>query len=385
MSRSHALRPLRRVVELSLALPAGAAFALIWANTAHASYERFAGALHFAVNDVGMAFFFALATKEVVEATAVGGALHTWRRAVLPVVAAAGGMAGPALIYSAVVLFQGEPELARGWAIPCATDVAFSYFVVKAIFRDHPAISFLLLLAIADDALGLIILALFYPSGPVRIGVALVMMAAAFAVLFVMRMRCVRNSWPYVVAGGTLSWLALFLGGLHPALALVPVVPFMTRAVRDAGLAAHVSGGAADTLGDFERSWKYPVQVVLFLFGLVNAGVALTQAGPGTAAVLFGVLAGKPAGILAAVAVALSVGLHLPSGLTWHDLVVVGFAAGIGFTVALFFATAAFPPGPLLDQTKIGALLSVSSSIPAFVAAAGLGVGRYRAAGRLGA
>jgi len=176
MPRSRARRVLRRVVELSLVLPAGAVIALIWANTAHESYERFSGALHFAVNDVGMGFFFALATKEVVEATAPGAPLHAWRRAALPVVAAAGAMAGPAFIYSAVVLIQNAPELARAWAIPCATDIALSYLVAKAIFHDHPAIPFLLLLAI--DALGLFTLALLYPTGQVRIGVALGMIAA---------------------------------------------------------------------------------------------------------------------------------------------------------------------------------------------------------------
>jgi NhaA family Na+:H+ antiporter len=89
---------LRRAIDLSLALPLGAGIALVWANTAHDSYERFAHALHFAVNDVGMVFFFGLAAKEVVEATAPGGALHSWRRAALPVVAATGGMLGPALL-----------------------------------------------------------------------------------------------------------------------------------------------------------------------------------------------------------------------------------------------------------------------------------------------
>lgn len=379
MAPSRSLRALRRAVELSLVLPAGALIALTWANTAHDSYERFADVLHFAVNDVGMVFFFGLAAKEVVEATAPGGALHTWRRAALPVAAAIGGMAGPALIYSAFVLLQGVPELARGWAIPCATDIAFSYLVAKAIFHDHPAIPFLLLLAIADDALGLIILALFYPAGTVRIGMALGIMTAAVAVLFVIRMRRVINAWPYIVGGGTLSWLALYLGGLHPALALVPVVPFMPHAVRDAGLFVESPPDAVDTLSRFEHAWKYPVQLVLFLFGLVNAGVPLNQVGAGTAAVLVGILAGKPLGILAAVALALWAGLHLPRRLAWSDLVVVGFAAGIGFTVALFFATAAFPPGPLLDQTKMGSLLSVGSSIAAFAAAAGLRVGRYRA------
>jgi len=381
MALPRSRRALRRAVELSLVLPAGAAVAFVWANTAHDSYERFAGALHFAVNEVGMALFFALATKEVVEAAAPGGALHTWRRAALPVVAAAGGMIGPAFLYIAVVLMQGRPELARGWAIPCATDIAFSYLVAKAIFRDHPAIPFLLLLAIADDALGLLVLAVFYPTGEGRFGVALGLMTAALAALLVIRTRRVTSFWPYVLAGGSLSWLALFFGGLHPALALVPVVPFMPHAARDPGLFVDAPPEAHDTLSAFEHFWKFPVQIVLLLFGLVNAGVQLDQAGPGTVAVLVAILAGKPLGILAAVALALLAGLHLAKGLVWRDLVVVGFAASIGFTVALFFATAAFPPGPLLAQAKMGALLSIGGSIGAFVAAAVLGVGRYRQTG----
>src|SRR5881396_1452579 len=154
---------LQFALEHSLVLPLGASLALAWANTFAVSYARFAHALEFSVNDVGMVFFFALAAKEVVEATAPGGALHTWRRAGLPVVAAAGGMAAPALLYVVVVRALNEPALLRGWAIPCATDIAFSYLVAKAIFRRHPAIPFLLLLAVADDALGLIVLVLFYP------------------------------------------------------------------------------------------------------------------------------------------------------------------------------------------------------------------------------
>src|SRR5438128_3048241 len=174
------------VVEHSLLLPLGALLALVWANTALGSYRRFAHALEFAVNDVGMVFFFALATKEIVEATAPGGALHTWRRAALPAVAAIGGMIAPALIYT-IYVNATYPPLARGWAIPCATDIAFSYLVAKAVFRRHPAIPFLLLLAIADDAIGLIILALFYPVGDLRIGVGLILMAAAIGAAFALR------------------------------------------------------------------------------------------------------------------------------------------------------------------------------------------------------
>lgn len=377
-----ARRALVSAVEHSLALPAGAIVALVWANTASATYEQVSDALRFVVNDIGMAFFFALAAKEVVEATAPGGALHTWRRAALPVVAATGGMIGPAIIYLAIVSLAHEPMLRRGWAIPCATDIAFSYLVAKGIFRRHPAIPFLLLLAIADDALGLAILALFYPVGELNLLVGGVLLAAALAAALALRRHRVRNFWLYVAGGGSLSWAALYLGGLHPALALVPIVPFLPHAARDPGLFVEAPARARDPLSEFEHWWKYPVQVVLFLFGLVNAGVPLQQVGIGTWAVLGAILAGKPIGIGLAVAAAVAAGLHLPHRLGWRDVVVVGFAAAIGFTVALFFATAAFPPGPLLDQAKMGALLSVSGAIMAVAAAMVLRVVRFDPAGR---
>src|SRR5206468_1763668 len=139
--------------------------------------------------DVGMVFFFALATKEVVEATAPGGALHTWRRAALPGIAAVGGMAAPAIIYVLYARAFEAPELTRGWAIPCATDIAFSFLVAKAIFRRHAAIPFLLLLAIADDAMGLVILALFYPIGDLHLLVGGALMAVAIAAAYVIRRR----------------------------------------------------------------------------------------------------------------------------------------------------------------------------------------------------
>src|SRR5207244_719018 len=154
------------VVEHSLLLPLGAAIALVWANVSVKTYAPVARALQFPINDVGMVFFFALATKEVVEATAPGGALHTWR---------------------------------------------------------HAAIPFLLLLAIADDAMGLVILALFYPIGDLHLLVGGALMAVAIAATYVIRRRRTHAYWPYIIAGGVFSWMALFWGGLHPALALVPI------------------------------------------------------------------------------------------------------------------------------------------------------------------
>ncbi|OLC51659.1 MAG: hypothetical protein AUH43_02235 [Acidobacteria bacterium 13_1_40CM_65_14] len=342
------------VVEHSLLLAVGSAIALVWANTPDAErYYRVAARLEFLVNDVGMVFFFALAAKEIVEATSPGGALHTWRRAALPAVAA--------------------------WAVPCATDIAFSYLVARSIYRQqHPAVPFLLLLAIADDALGLVILAIFYPARELHLLVGSLLMAAALIMAFGLRRAGVKSFWPYVILSGTLSWDALFYGGLHPALALVPIIPFLPHAPRDPGLFVEAPAGARDALSQFERWFKHPVQVVLFLFGLVNAGVRVGAVGAGTWAVLIAIVTGKPIGIGLSVALSVAAGLRLPAQLRWNDVLVVGIAAGIGFTVALFFAVAAFPPGPILEQLKLGALLSVGSAALAFGAAAIVRAGRFR-------
>ena len=111
-------------------------------------------------------------------------------------------------------------------------------------------------------------------------------------------------------------------------------------------------------MNDFEHWWKAPVQFALFAFGLVNAGVPFAGIGPGSWIVLSSLVIGKPAGILLMAALGVAIGLRPSGGLRFRDVLVVGLAAGIGFTVALFFATAAFPPGPILDEAKMGALLS---------------------------
>ena len=362
----------------SLGLLIGAATGLIWANAATASYEQFAHALHFVVNDIGMVFFFALAAKEIVEATLPGGALASPRRAAVPLLAAAGGMAGPALIYVALALTTGHEALVRGWAIPCATDIAFSYLVARWIFGPkHPAIPFLLLLAIADDALGLVILAVLYPTGAVRPGEFIVLVVAAMWIASMLNRRKVRSFWPYVLGAGVVSWVAFLRGGLHPALALVPIVPFIPRERRDPGIFAEAEKHHHDALNEFEHWWHTPVQTILFFFGLVNAGVPLSSVGAGTWFVMIGLLAGKPVGIIGLSYAAVGARLGELRGVHVRDMLVVSFAAAIGFTVALFFATAAFPDGELLEQTKMGALLSFASAGVAIAAALVLRVGRF--------
>ena len=349
----------RFVLDNSLLLLGGTGAAVVWANLDFDSYDRVAHPLHFLVNDIGMVFFFALAAKEVFEATLPGGALASPRRALSPLAAAVGGMVLPALIYLGLTWARGPADLARGWAVPCATDIAFSAMVARLVFpAGHPAIPFLLLVAIADDALGLIILAIFYPSGALSFSALAVLMATAIVVALFLRRRRVQSFWPYVLGPGVLSWAALYTGGFHPALALVPIVPFMPHSRRDLGVFDEREEYQPDTLNRFEHWWATPVQVVLLLFGFANAGVPFAQIGAGTYYVVAGLLLGKPVGILAFSGIARLVGGQLPRGLRVSDLLVVGLVAAIGFTVSLFFATAAFPAGTALAETKMGALLS---------------------------
>ena len=361
--------------ENSLLLMIGAGAGLIWANVSLDSYGNATHALEFIVNDVGMVFFFGLAAKEVYEAMLPGGPLSSPREGAVPVFAAVGGMLAPASIYLAAIWFLGRPDLHPGWAIPCATDIAFSYLVSRAIFKPgHPAIPFLLLLAIADDALGLIVLAIFYPSGAVSMQLLMGLMLPGIALAWVLRFFGVGNFWAYVLGPGLLAWLGLFYGGLHPALALVPIIPLMPHDKYDLRVFGRTELVRLKTLHHFETWWKIPVQFILLAFGFVNAGVPFSSVGPISWIVLVSLIAGKPIGIVATTMIAERAGFRRAAGLDYRSLVTLGVAAGIGFTVALFFTTAAFPPGAIQSQAKMGALFSFFGGGLAIVVGRALGL-----------
>ena len=165
--------------------------------------------------------------------------------------------------------------LEGGWVAACAIDIPGSYIIARLIFGRHPAVPFLLLLAISADAIGLACVAVLQPVGDAHPAIGLGLMAVAIGAAAALRHRGVKNFWLYLLGPGTLSWWALFLGGVHPALALVPIVPFFPHGRRDRGLLVEPAPQAHDTLTLFERWWRLPVEGVLLLFGLVNAGVPL--------------------------------------------------------------------------------------------------------------
>ena len=385
------------VSEYSVLLIMGALIALTWANIDYYSYHHivdyvlidhfFIGhlhdghrtlTLHYLINDVLMALFFAIAGKEVWEAVALKNGSLRGKKALTPLMAGAGGMIGPITVYLLGAYAIGKfAILANGWAIPAATDIAFSYLVGRIIFgAKHPAVGFLLLLAIADDAAGLVILAIFYPQGelqPLWLGMSF---GAAFAVWYVFNhlprkadgndpanpasaaMRKRFGYWPYII-GGAISWYGFQQAGVHPALGLLPIIPAIPHADSDYGIFGAEETHQHDILNDMEHGLKMPVEWILMLFGFANAGVVFSSIGDATWLVLAGLLIGKPVGIFLFGAIAANVmRFGMPEGMRTIDLLIIGFIAAIGFTVSLFISAVAFAPGMVQDAAKMGALFS---------------------------
>ncbi|MGE0448736.1 MAG: hypothetical protein AB7Q29_04045 [Vicinamibacterales bacterium] len=363
----------RFVLDRYLLLPLGAVIAIVWANTAAESYFRLAHALAFPVNRIGMALLLGLLVHEVAEALMPGGSLHTWRRWGVALAAAGGGLAGSTLTYLAFVTVKHEQVLTQAWPIAGAIDLIAGYYVVKALLPRSSAVPFLLLVAVLTDAAGLLLLATWPSLTPAHVGGA-GLVIAALVVAAAMRRSGVRTIWAYLGCAGVLSWIGFSLAGVHSALALLPIVPFLPRHPKRVDMFAAPTD---DEAHHAEYEWNEIVQLVAFLFGLVNAGAEVRHYDTGTWAVLVGSLVGRPAGMFAAVALALAAGLRLPARLGWRELLVVACAMSSGFTVGLFFATAFLPIGGVLAQIKIGVLTSAIGAFAAVGAARATRVGRF--------
>lgn len=401
--------------EFSIPLIGGVFAALLAANLAPHAYHAIVDwkpfgtwtllghelTLHFLVNDLFMAFFFGIAAKEITEAALPGGSLNPIKNAINPLIATAGGVLGPVAVFFLLLMvfyhggsFAEEYDwdhLLRGWGIPTATDIALAWLVARAVFgRGHPAINFLLLLAIADDAIGLVIIAVFYgdphhPARPEWLGLVALGMAAAFA----LRRARVRH-WPiYIFGAGPLSWIGFAQAHLHPALALVPIVPFLPGPKRDTGLfveedevdlaeKAGLPHGEHSALHQFEHRLKLFVDLGLFFFAFANAGVRFAGIGPMTWIVFGSLVIGKTLGISLFARFARRVGFPLPNGMSMRDLWMAGFVGALGLTVALFVAGAAFVEPGILGQAKMGALFSGAIGLMAVLLGRLFGFGNAR-------
>jgi NhaA family Na+:H+ antiporter len=348
----------RFVVDRFLLLPVGATIALVWANLAPESYFPFAHAVAFPVNEIGMALFLALIGQDVVEAMMAGGALHTWRRWGLTMIAAAGGLAGGALTYVVYVSRAHEAVLLPAWPVAAAVDIAAGYYLLKLLWPRTPAVPFFVVMAVMIDG-ALMLLASRPVFAEVRGGGILVLMVA-LTMAFVLRVQQFAPIWIFVIAG-PVAWLAMWLEGVHPAFALLPLVPFLPRTPRQTQLFADVADDGP--VHHFEHRWNEAAQVVLFFFGLVNAGVLLRGYDTGSLAVVTAAVVGRPLGVLAALALGVAIGLRLPRGMDWRQALVVALATSSGFTFALFFASSLLPAGAVLAQIKVGALATVAGAL----------------------
>lgn len=362
--------------EFSVPLLSGVVVALIWANLSPESYHYFnheplVGKLsfHFITNELFMVLFFGMAAAEITKSCLPGGDLHPLRKAINPLLATFGGVAGPVLVYFVLNALIGGPSLKGGWGIPTATDIALAWLVATLVFgKRHPAISFLLLLAIADDAIGLAIIAVFYPDPmhPVALpwlGLTLAGMGIAFLLL----RRKAASYWPYVILGGGLSWIGLFKAHIHPALALVFIVPFLPHPPREQKHLFEEDPRDLSPLGSFEHEWKVVVDFGLFMFGLANAGVEFSGIGVATWLVLASLAIGKTGGIFIMGMIGKWLGYPLPSHVGKKELLLVGLIGGLGLTVALFVAGEAFTDPIIQGAAKMGALFSVACGIFAII------------------
>jgi Na+:H+ antiporter, NhaA family len=304
------------------------------------------------INDGLMALFFLLVGLEIKRELLVGE-LSSFGRAVLPAAAAAGGMLVPALIY--VMVNRNNPAGLQGWAIPCATDIAFAVGVLALLGPRIPGSLkiFLLALAIIDDLGAIIIIAAFYTSD--LHGAALALAVAGAALLALLNATGVQRAAPYALVG-VFMWICVLKSGVHATLTGV-VVAF----------AIPLRGGAADSpslLEQIEHNFHpWIVYGVLPLFAFANAGVSFsgfsfaTLLEPIPLGIFLGLVVGKPVGVLLATWVTVRSGLApAPEGTTWRQILGVGLLAGIGFTMSLFIGTLAFETALQESQLRLGVL-----------------------------
>ncbi|MDJ0979124.1 MAG: Na+/H+ antiporter NhaA [Erythrobacter sp.] len=302
------------------------------------------------INDGLMAVFFFLIGLEV-KREMLSGQLSSWDKASLPLMAAIGGMAIPALVFVAFNL--NEPANINGWAIPAATDIAFALGILSLLGPRVPVAMKALLLAIAviDDIGAITVIALFY-SGEIKTDM-LIGAAVVYALLFAVNRMRLASGMPYVVLT-VIMWVFVLKSGVHATLAGVAagmMIPTQTRE-------------NTNLLYEMEHTLhKWVAFLVIPIFGFANAGVSLIGVspamilGPLPLGIALGLLIGKQIGIVGMAWIAVKIGFaSLPEGIGWRKIHGLSLLAAIGFTMSLFIGGLAFEDPAQVDAVKIGVL-----------------------------
>ena len=304
--------------------------------------------VHVLINDGLMAVFFLYVGLELKRET-VDGPFQNPREAALPVLGAAGGMIGPAVVYLFIV--GTDSDLARGWAIPAATDIAFAVGVLSLLGPRVPRDLrlFLLALAIVDDLGAILIIAFFYTTEITAWALAGV--ALVFAIMLTLNRTGVRALWPYWVAG-LILWTFMLLSGVHATIAgVLTAISVPMRA----------ANGHSPLITAEHALKPWVVLAIMPLFAMTNAGVPLDGVDatvllhPIATGVGLGLFLGKPIGITLSVVLAAML-LKRPLPADWGAMLGVAMLAGIGFTMSLFIGALAFEAAELAAPVRFGVL-----------------------------
>lgn len=343
------------------------ALSLLIANTAYGpAFQQLlemplgteAGGLHLRypallwVNDGLMAVFFLLVGLEIKREVAEGE-LSSLKQAALPVMAALGGVALPALIF--ILVNSGNTQAAAGWGIPMATDIAFALAILSLVGRRAPAglKVFLAALAIADDLIAILVIAIFYSSS-LQFGY-LAMAGVFFALQWGLNKLGVKSIWAYIVPG-IVMWYFIHQSGIHATIA--GVLTAITLPVNDTS--------EESPLEKLEHALTIPVNfIVMPVFALANTNITFESemveglTGNLGLGILLGMAVGKPVGIFLASYLSVRSGIgELPAATKWKHILGAGMLGGIGFTMAIFIALLSFDDAVLQTEAKFAILVA---------------------------
>ena len=315
------------------------------------------------INDGLMAIFFFLVGLEI-KREVLAGELSSFDKAILPIMAAIGGMAVPGLIYA--IINWGTPENLNGWAIPTATDIAFALGILALIGSRAPVALkiFLLAIAIIDDLGAIVIIAVFYTS---QLSInALTISILGFAVAIVLNRMGIQRTAPYLLVG-IVMWVFVLKSGVHATLAGVLIaltIPLKSKN-EDEALLYKMEHGL--------HPWV--AFLILPIFAFANAGVNFTGIGiddllqPLTLGIAVGLFLGKQIGVFLATWIGVKSGIaRLPENVTWRHVYGVACLTGVGFTMSLFIGSLAFGDADEMNAVRLGVVLgSVLSGLFGYV------------------